>query len=65
MSAFSVIHLHTSTVFFSPFAAAEPYTIVKITHGTPWWVSFLGIDKVEGSEGVKTDVPQQDKKADW
>jgi len=25
---------------------------------------FSGIDKVEGSEGVRTDVPQQDKQAD-
>jgi len=25
-----------STVFFKLFAAAEPYTSVKVTHGTPW-----------------------------
>jgi len=42
----------SSPVFFNLFAAAEPYTSVKITHGTPWHVMInesIGVGKVEFS----------------
>ena len=35
LSTYEIFSIERTSVFFNLFAAAEPYTSVKVTHGTP------------------------------